>query len=130
MLSEKSAFFLYFGFASAFLLLDDFFLIHEQASSFGFSEKYFFLIYGLIIMGGLFIFRREILASDYLLLVIALGFLGASIGVDVIQSRIEGLIGEWRILFEDGFKFLGIVGWMGYFAHCSFAELRQLLSKS
>jgi hypothetical protein len=34
--------------------------------------------------------------------------------VDIFQERLEDEIGRYRIVLEDGFKFLGIVHWFGY----------------
>jgi hypothetical protein len=120
--SKKPAadFFLYSALLTALLTIDDFFLIHESVSV---RDRYIFLGY---LVGMLFILiksREYIADSPYELLFLTLFFFGMSLFVDLFQHRIEGVIGDWRIFFEDGFKFLGIVGWFAYFASCCFETL-------
>ena len=74
-------------------------------------------------------FAKYILETERLILLIALFFLGLSFSIDLFQYRIEPFMGQWRILLEDGFKFLGIVGWLGYFAHSCFCEIKELVKK-
>ncbi len=70
-------------------------------------------------------FKKCILKTEYLILLIALGFFGLSLFIDVFQHRIQSIIGNSRILFEDGFKLLGIVGWFGYFLRCCLLQLEN-----
>ena len=122
-----SAFLLYSGLLTLLLMLDDFFLLHEAVFNvyFGVPEKGFYLAYlGLVLYGGA-AFRKCILKTEYLILLIALGFFGLSIFTDAIQYRIEPIIGFWRILFEDGFKLLGIVSWLGYFYRCTISQIKD-----
>jgi hypothetical protein len=113
------------GLLTILLLLDDFFLLHEFIFPhyFGVSEKIVFLGYGGLMICWMVTFRKCILKTEYLILLIALGFFGLSLFIDVFQHRIQSFIGNSRILFEDGFKLLGIVGWLGYFLRCCLLQL-------
>ncbi len=114
-----AAFLLHFGLVTAVLGLDDLFLLHETADHFGLDEKVLVAGYGSLLALGLVRFRDEILETDFLLLLVGVGFLGLSVSVDVVQDQLELLLGGWRILLEDGFKLLGIAGWFGYFLRCA-----------
>jgi len=120
-----SRFLLSAGLVSAYLLIDDFFMLHESVAgsrSLGVSEKAVFAVLGLAILGHLFWFRRIILVSNPWLLVLALGMLGASVITDMMQERLLHW-GMWRSVLEDGFKWLGISGWFGYHAMVSHKAL-------
>lgn len=120
-----STFLLCSGLMTTLLLFDDLFLLHDHIFPryFGVKEKIVFLVYICLIFFGAVKFKECILETEYLVLIIALGFFGLSVFIDVLQPRIESFIGHWRILFEDGFKLLGIVGWLGYFLRCSLLRL-------
>ena len=63
-------------------------------------------------------------AFEYLIFLIGIIIFGLSILIDVFQYRIESYIGQWRIFLEDGFKFVGIVGWFGYLGRCCFIKIK------
>ena len=48
------------------------------------------------------------------LLVLAFGFLAASVVIDVIRGVLALDLGGWEHLFEDGTKWLGIAFWCSY----------------
>jgi len=57
-------------------------------------------------------FYSTLLKSNYLLLIMAIGFFGLSIFVDLfIHSTSEYVTN----LLEDGAKFIGIVNWLMYY---------------
>lgn len=124
-----SAFLLCSGLLTSLLMLDDFFLLHEKVFNvyFGVPEKITYLGYFGLILWVAVAFRKCILKTEYLILLIAFGFFGLSIFTDTIQGRIESVIGSWRILFEDGFKLFGIVSWLGYFYRCTFMRIKNNL---
>ena len=126
-----STFVLYFGIMTLILLLDDLFMLHEQIipCDLGIPQKFVLLGYLGLALCGIVFFRKTILTTDYLLLLLALGFFGLSIFVDVFDHEIDALIGGWRYLFEDGSKFLGIVTWLGYFGRTCFIAMRDELKK-
>lgn len=119
-------FLLYSGVLTTLLMLDDFFLIHETVAL---RDRYLFLAYLLGVVFIMVRFRKLIQHSAYELLFVSLFFFGLSLFVDVGQNRVEEVIGDWRILVEDGFKFLGIVGWFAYFARYCFRALSPASSE-
>lgn len=127
--SKSKGFYLHFGILTILLLLDDLFLLHERLEESGYPEESLLLAYALFLLFGLWHYQRHILASNFLTLGAAFGLFTLSVGIDVIQFRLEQLIGPVRIVLEDGFKFLGIVAWLGYFARMAYDALRQPTSK-
>jgi hypothetical protein len=65
-------------------------------------------------------FFRVIVGTDYVLLVMAFGFFGLSIIVDVMNFPSTA-----RHLFEDGPKFVGIATWMTYFFKTALLAIRR-----
>jgi hypothetical protein len=113
------SFLLWSGVITAVLALDDFFLVHDDLvlRYLKLSETPVLLSYTALLVWHLVRFRRHILRSSYLLLLLALMFFGLSIVVDFFQ---EHWLSPWRIFLEDGFKLLGIVSWSGYLIQCAF----------
>jgi hypothetical protein len=101
------------GLITSVLLLDDFFLLHDALLPryLGLSEKVVFLGYGIVTAWYLLRFRRIVLGFGYTVLFVALVCFALSILIDAFASRWPS---PWRILFEDGFKLLGIVSWSAY----------------
>lgn len=128
--SDFSRFILCSGLFTMVLMVDDFFMVHDTILPvlFGMSEVVVFVFYIVAMPLGMFVFRATIVRTEYALLFIALGLLALSIATDAIPSVIQNLIGNWRNLLEDGFKFLGIVGWFGYFSHTCFNRLKTALN--
>ncbi|WP_394749314.1 hypothetical protein [Spongiimicrobium salis] len=117
-------FVLYGGMLGLLLLLDDMFLLHEEVVPrvLGIDEKVVYAAYILNILGYLISFRKIILKStNYVFLGLFLGFLGLSVGIDMLPEFSE----KWHYLFEDGAKFMGIVSWLGY----QFLVAKQLLTQ-
>lgn len=116
-----SAFLLYAGIFTLLLGLDDLFMLHDYIipNDLGMSEKPLFIGYGCMLLAGIFIFRKVILKTDYSIAILALAFFGLSLTVDVFQYSIEALIADWRIMFEDGFKLLGVTGFLSYYFKCA-----------
>lgn len=118
---DFSGFFLFGGLISLILLLDDLFLFHEAVFPLYLKipEKLVFLSYGLIILGYLTHFRKLILKTNFIFLILAFGLFGLSIVIDLLDLRIS-------ILFEDGSKLFGIASWFGYFAITAFQAVKKL----
>ncbi len=114
------------------LLLDDLFLIHEDAipNYLGISEKLVFLAYGLITALYLVRFRKVILRTNYVIFAIAFMFLAASVFIDLLPGLSRWiplppmLLGE-NYLLEDGAKLFGITTWFFYFAHVGLRQVQQ-----
>jgi hypothetical protein len=121
-------FILYSGLMTILLMSDDLFLFHEKIYPYLFwgSEKIVYFFYGGLLLYGMMMFNKCILDTEYLILLIAVGFFGLSITIDAFQHHIEQVIGHWRILFEDGFKLLGIVGWFAYFSRCCLLKISRV----
>jgi hypothetical protein len=118
------------GLLTLMLMGDDFFTVHEGLSfHLGIPD---FLIVGLYAaLAGVYflVFRDVIWRTDYLLLAVALAFLGTSIVVDALDPKdsplIFALVGDRYHLVEDGPKLIGISVWLGYFARVSWVTLRS-----
>lgn len=117
------------------LLLDDFFLFHEDIGPdyLHLSEKAIVLFY--LILTALFLFMnlREILSSEYLILGMSLALFGLSIfldGANLDKYDQYGLFftEQFQIFLEDGFKFVGVATWLLYFARYAYQKI--LLIKS
>jgi hypothetical protein len=94
------------------LLADDLFQMHRI-----FYLKYIHLttdfvygVYGLLVLGYLFLFKRQILETEFLLLLLALIFFVMAVIVDVFSILPRG-----NTAASDGLKFFGIVSWFIYF---------------
>lgn len=108
---------------SAYLMLDDAFLFHEDIAEriFGLNEKAVFVVLGLAVLAYLFRFNRVILQTNYLHLLAAFVFLSSSVTVDsILEPWVENL-GDWEFLIEDGAKWLGIVSWCVYHTQTAFS---------
>ncbi|HNN13604.1 MAG TPA: hypothetical protein PKL78_08605 [Anaerolineales bacterium] len=136
-LPSQISFLVFASIFTAVLLVDDLFLFHEQiAPDYLLIDQK--LVYGgYLSLAAAFVYfnRNEILSSDYLILVLALLFLGASIFFDVFDGRLNRLLfqgserGEHILVFlEDGSKFVGIATWCGYYVRYAYSILRANLS--
>ncbi len=110
------------GILSAYLMLDDAFMLHEALvpGYFGISEKVVFVILGICVLSYLMIFRRIILETRYHFLLLSLGFLSLSVVIDTILQLWLRPLGHWELFFEDGAKWLGIASWCSYYVHTSY----------
>ena len=123
----RTRFFLSAGLLTAMLAADDLFMLHESAGwRLQIPELAIYAGYALLICAFLVSFRPYILQTDYVLLLIALGFFGTQVIVDPpeFQARYSEKVG--RIL-EDGGKLLGIVTWTVYFMRTCTRELTRAL---
>ena len=121
-------FFLASGLLSAYLLMDDFFMVHEFLGPryLGLPEKAIIALLGVSVLVYLAIFRAVILGqTPWLFLLLALGFLGTSAFSDVFFYRLlESRIGyNWAFFIEDGAKWLGIASWCSYFVRTAYQAL-------
>lgn len=116
---DVRSFLLWSGVIAMVLALDDMFLVHEDLARryLLLSEEVVFLAYGSVLVWYLIRFRRNILDSEYLLLLLAFVLLGSSIVVDFFQASWPG---SGRIFFEGGTKLLGIVTWSAYLIRTCF----------
>lgn len=104
------------------LTMDDLLLIHEEVfpKYFNVPENAVILTYINIILMYLILFRRKIFSSEYLILGMALFFIGLAKVSDLIPLPIKK-----DTFLEDSIKLFGIVSWFIYFYRFN----RQLLNK-
>jgi len=119
---RQGAFLVGFAVLSLILMLDDLFMFHEYlaAEFLGLRQRYVILAYMALTSGLLVSFRKIILAGDYALLVVAIGFFSFSVGIEKVLSYHKD---SWFYLAEDGAKFLGLVSWAGYFIRHSWFQV-------
>jgi hypothetical protein len=121
LLSQKDGsgdhfrFFLLSGLLSFFLMCDDFFLLHDVIfpEYLHINENFLYVFYGFSFVALMYFFRRILLNSDYVLLILSVGFLGISVFVDVII--VMGFDNRYSMVFEDMAKFMGLFSWSCYF---------------
>ena len=96
---------------SLVLCSDDLFMIHEHSPI---PEQFLFLGYGIAAAWIGYrhapVFRSVPLGY----LGLTVGCLAASLGVDALQGPIEAILGETRILLEDGAKLVGAIAWYAF----------------
>jgi hypothetical protein len=114
------------GLFSGLLLCDDAFMFHELIlpDYLGIPEKAVMVAYILIALSYVGLNLRHILRSPYLLLLIAIGFLGLSMGLDELIH-----FSQLETLAEDTLKFAGIVFWAGYAATAAIQIIEGLTPK-
>lgn len=109
------------GILTAWLALDDAFMLHELVlPSFGIEQNYVILAYMVLAILYVSFSWRLILKSDFYLLLIAGFALVCSIIVDVVfHSLVPSLV-----YLEDSAKFLGICCWAGFHISSFYAHFR------
>jgi hypothetical protein len=118
---ESRRFFLWSGLGSLLLMLDDALMLHDFVAPYVLPlpghvlERAIYLAYFLLLVAYLTRFFRHIILTNYVYLGAALIAFAASLLIDLAREIfLSGM--ESLILLEDGFKFLGIVLWLSYFA--------------
>ena len=123
-------FLLHAALLTAVLMLDDFFLFHEDIGPdyLHIGEKAIVLFYLLLCIGFLLFNIREIMSSEFVILGAALALFGMSIfidGVDLDEIDLyDRLINDQlEIFLEDGLKFVGVATWLAYFARYGYQKI-------
>lgn len=113
--SALSRFLIASGLLTAALLFDDLFLFHEKVfpHRLHIPEYVLYSTYAFTGLAFLFIFRRVIKSTRFLVLFAAGGFLGISMIVDTLTNNAQDT--SIKFLVEDGLKFFGIVSWFAYY---------------
>ncbi len=106
------------------MLADDLFLIHDVVfpEYLNIDEKVFFVFYGLSAIALVVYFREIVLTTDYILLILAFCSFGHL--CLLISLMLWGIDITQLYVFEDGFKFLGIIAWFAYFTRTSYKIIR------
>jgi hypothetical protein len=125
--SKKAPFFMFSGFVTLLLLIDDLFLVHEFffPRIFGLDEFLAFAIYGLVFVAYVYRFRSVFPKTNYLLLVMACCLFGVSLLFDMFHD--DAL--PWHYLLEDGAKWFGIVSWFAYYSTSALNEAVRIVRK-
>lgn len=129
---RESSFFLATGAFLGWLLIDDFFLFHDDLAQryFGIPELAVLCLYIVAAIVYVAAFYRIVLASEWPLLLASLVCLGLGM-VDDIMWDIPSLREfRWSIFWEDAFKLLGITGWGGYMVRTCYGALVSRLTQS
>ncbi len=121
------------GLLSIQLLLDDLLQLHEkfsrvlygnQAAISGadqsFSEMVIYVVYAVLFFLFVFAFRKLLLSSKPLFLLLAATFFGLSTIIDMTPESLFG-----HHLLEESFKLLGIVSWFTYFFRVCLQKIQQ-----
>lgn len=120
-------FFFVFGFLTSMLLLDDLFLFHEAIypNLLNISQEVVYTCYVAAFSWGILRFRKIIIKTNFYLLLLAFLWFSLSIIIDLYGFSLIVLYEplDARVLFEDGFKLLGIVSWFSYCAETCFKEI-------
>lgn len=95
---------------SGILFVDDLFVVHDNWAPFilGVSETVVYAVYGILFVGYLARYHRTIAEHHPLRFILALIWLGGSLGGDLLFE-------PWPLTLEDGLKLIGIVTWVLYF---------------
>jgi hypothetical protein len=113
------------------LALDDIFLFHEEVAPIylHLDELIIFGVYMIVGIGFVLFNWREILASEYALLILALALFATSIALDVIPNEVLPPRYFWEqleLFLEDAFKFAGIATWLLYFTRYAIQQIEGL----
>ncbi len=105
-------FLVFSGILTLIMTLDDLFQLHELVfpEYFNISANMIYLTYLNIYLIYFIRFRRQILNSDFIALLLAFFFLGLSTVIDLLPLPIEK-----DTFLEDAMKLLGAVSWLVYF---------------
>lgn len=129
--SHWPAFFFAAGIVTTVLLIDDFFMLHENASQiyWRFGEEMVFALYGFMFVVFIARFWRTIASTEFLVFLLACGFMGLSLVFDKLNGPYGDNVPAIRLLLEDGAKLLGIVAWLVYFARTCLAQTIPLFAR-
>ena len=121
-------FLFYSSVVTCILMIDDLFLFHEIVlpDYLHIQQIIIYPTYVIMIAVYLFKFYKTILRTDYILLLLAFVFFGTSIIIDILSEHI--VIPE-VFFFEDGVKFLGVIGWATYYIRTSFQEMTAQINR-
>lgn len=129
--ARERRFLLWMGLLTAWLMMDDLFLLHEVVlpDKLGLPSAAVYAVYAATTLAVLLRYRAVVVQSDSLLLLVAGCFFGISVlsdlAADVAHVRFKG-----RGFLEDGCKLLGIAGWFSYLVCFSAGLLGRATQRS
>ncbi len=117
--SGKLHFLLSSGLITTMLCLDDLFMLHEAVFPWHLRipQNLVYVGYILAVGGYLTYYAKHIFQSEYILLLVALVFLGLSMAGDLVLPQ-EGV----AYFIEDALKLFGIGTWLLFFVRYSFQQ--------
>ena len=112
--ARLAAFMFSAGILSTLLLVDDMWLLHDRVfpGNLGIPEALVYAFYGLFGITHLIVFRREILRTDFVLLLLAGLLLFGAIVIDTLTNNTAASSSKY--FTEDIPKFFGMVTWLAY----------------
>jgi hypothetical protein len=124
---ESSQFLLSSGLFTSFLMIDDFFLLHEDGYGLpllGIPEKLIYVFY--VILTFLFLFKASkfIKKTEFVIFIAALVFLGLSVITDALLES------YYIAKFEDIFKMAGMSCWLIYYTRLCLREVGSMVNLS
>jgi hypothetical protein len=92
-------FLLYSGLLTTYLFFDDFFQIHDHFlhSKLGISEKITYIVLGIATLILIIKYRQTILRTNFIIILMGLGFLAISVAADGILAPLEIIYGIFVI---------------------------------
>lgn len=111
-------FFLVSGLLTLLLLADDALRLHDEILPvyLGIKGDFLGIIYVLLVVLYLFLFRGLIFQHSYIFLAMALGLFAVSAATDVATRLLKDrFVAQDLLLVEDGAKVLGLANWLAYF---------------
>jgi hypothetical protein len=113
---------------TAFLAIDDFFMLHDYLVPTYLHIGNKVVTLGIAIAALVFIALsvRPLLRSRYGMFLLAGALLATSLLIDdVFERLVTSYLGTWRIALEDGFKFAGAACWLAYFSEAAFDRITR-----
>lgn len=116
------------GALTTVLLIDDAFLLHDDWLQRSANlELVAYGVYAIAVLGWLIVFRSEITAGPWPVGVLALVALALSVAVDGLLAGIDS---DWRLLLEEGAKFVGIWTLAAYAARSATEAIGRVVAES
>ena len=113
------------GWFSLILCIDDMFLLHDRYI----GQTFLYVMYMVFAAVIATRYRRQLMASRGELFLLAVGLLGASIGIDQFQLDLPFKYENVQLV-EEGAKFLGIATWVLYWWQASAQSLNKSQSRT
>ncbi|MBW7850268.1 MAG: hypothetical protein H3C38_07230 [Rhodospirillales bacterium] len=114
------------GAFTALLCLDDLFMLHEGLlARIGVSEVPLLVTYAVLAVLWVAVSVRRLMATEWMLLLIALAAMAGSVLIDLVNVPLPG-----QLLAEDMLKFTGILFWVAYFVRLSWQSMRWIALKA
>jgi len=110
-------------------MLDDLYQLHEKIyrDTLGIPEAFVVSVYGVLFLAVLIAFRKVVLETDFILLLLAFGFFGLSLFFDLLtENNTRGI--NYHEIYEEGPKLMGVVSWTAYFIRAALQFARSALN--